>query len=60
MAAFVALGITMKQGKGLTIIQLMVILLVAGLIGHFVVEYLIEKRCEGGQASTLCEGRKVP
>jgi Tfp pilus assembly protein PilE len=50
----------MKREKGLTIVQLMLVLLIAGVVGHFVVEYVIEKRCENNQASSLCEGRKAP
>jgi hypothetical protein len=50
----------MKREKGLTIIQIMAVLLIAGLVGHFVVKYVIEQRCANGQSSTLCEGRKSP
>jgi uncharacterized protein (UPF0333 family) len=43
--------------KGLTIIQLMLILLVAGIVGAYVVDVLIEKRCESSWSKTLCEAR---
>jgi hypothetical protein len=43
--------------KGLTIIQLMLILLVAGIGGAYVVDILIEKRCESSSSKTLCEVR---
>jgi hypothetical protein len=43
--------------KGLTIIQLMLILLVAGIAGAYLVDILIEKRCESSPSKTLCEAR---
>ena len=46
----------MRQ-KGLTIIQLMLILLVVGLVGSYVVERLIDKRCESAPSQSLCEDR---
>lgn len=50
-----------KQGhaheKGLTIIQLMVVLLIAGLIGAFAVNFIIDKRCQSDPSSELCTER---
>jgi hypothetical protein len=43
--------------KGLTIIQLMVILLVAGLVGSFVLDILIDKRCESSPETAACKER---
>lgn len=48
-----------KYARGLTIVQLMVVLLIAGLIGSFVVDYIIGKRCGTDQTSTLCADRKA-
>jgi hypothetical protein len=47
----------MQHQKGLTIIQLMLILLIAGLVGSYVIDILIEKRCESSPNKTLCEAR---
>jgi len=47
----------MRQ-KGLTIIQLMLVLLVAGFLGSYIVDLLIDKRCESSPGSTLCKGRQ--
>jgi hypothetical protein len=43
--------------KGLTIIQLMLILLVAGIVGAYVVDVLIDKRCDSSPSQTLCATR---
>lgn len=43
--------------KGLTIIQLMVVLLIAGLVGFYVVEFLIDMRCDPASDASLCEQR---
>jgi hypothetical protein len=37
----------------------MVILLVAGIVGWFAVEAIIEKRCEADPSSSLCKDRKI-
>jgi len=49
----------MKQAQGLTIVQLMVILFVAGIVGWFAVDFIIDKRCEGDTSTTLCAQRSV-
>ncbi len=46
----------MRQ-KGLTIIQLMLVLLVIGLVGSYFVDFLIDQRCESSPSTTLCDGR---
>jgi Tfp pilus assembly protein PilW len=43
----------MRQ-SGLTIIQLMIILLIAGILGSFIVDLLIEQRCERAPDKELC------
>lgn len=48
----------MKRMKGLTIVQLMVVLLVAGLVAKIVIELLIDKRCESNPSIQLCADRK--
>lgn len=50
---------TMNHMKGITIIQLMIVLLIVGIVGSVVVELLIEKRCEGGTPVKLCMDRKA-
>ena len=49
----------MKKQGGLTIVQLMVVLFIAGIVGWFVVDYLIDKRCEADPAGSLCAERKA-
>lgn len=43
----------MKQ-QGWTIIQTMVVLLIAGLIGAYAVSYVIDKRCEADPSRSAC------
>jgi competence protein ComGC len=47
----------MKRVKGLTIIQMMLILLIAGILGSVVVNLIIDKRCEADPAKQLCIDR---
>ncbi|MGV3741543.1 MAG: hypothetical protein ACO1NO_04465 [Burkholderiaceae bacterium] len=47
----------MRQ-TGLTIIQLMLVLLVVGLLGSYIVDFLIDKRCESSPGTTLCDDRQ--
>lgn len=47
----------MKRNQGLTIVQLMVVLLIVGIVGWFVVDFIIDKRCEGDATSQLCVQR---
>jgi hypothetical protein len=49
----------MKRARGITIVQLMVFLLIAGVVARFVVNFVIEKRCETNHTSALCKGRKA-
>lgn len=49
----------MIRAKGFTIVQLMVVLLVLGIVGWFVVDAIIEKRCEENPTKELCVGRKA-
>lgn len=48
----------MKRMKGLTIVQLMVVLLLVGVIVKIVVDVLIDKRCESNPSIQLCANRK--
>ncbi len=48
----------LRRMQGLTIIQTMVILLIAGIAGLFLVNYLIDKRCEENPAAEMCDSRK--
>ncbi|WP_158590482.1 hypothetical protein [Noviherbaspirillum cavernae] len=47
----------MKQAKGFTIVQTMVILFVAGIIGWFAVDAIIDKRCETEPSGAMCADR---
>jgi uncharacterized protein YneF (UPF0154 family) len=49
----------MKKENGLTIVQLMVLLLIAGVVGSFLVEFIIDKRCEDNPSTALCANRKA-
>lgn len=51
--------IALKRMKGLTIIQLMFVLLIAGIVGSFVVNVIIDKRCESDPSRALCADRKA-
>jgi Tfp pilus assembly protein PilE len=48
----------MNRMKGLTIIQLMVVLLIAGIVTKIAVAFLIDKRCENSASTQLCADRK--
>jgi prepilin-type N-terminal cleavage/methylation domain-containing protein len=48
----------MRRMKGLTIVELMVVLLIAGIVGWFVVDFIIDKRCESDPSKALCVKRK--
>lgn len=47
-----------KAARGLTLIQLMFILLIAGIVGTLVVRFIIDKRCESDPSTSLCQDRK--
>lgn len=49
----------MRKAKGLTIVQLMVVLLIAGIVGWFVVDIIIDMRCEADPSKALCADRKA-
>jgi Tfp pilus assembly protein PilE len=43
-----------KKQNGLTIIQLMVLLLVAGIIGSIAVSTIIDYRCKSDPTASIC------
>jgi Tfp pilus assembly protein PilE len=43
-----------KKQNGLTIIQLMVVLLVAGIIGSLAVNAIIDYRCKNNPTASIC------
>jgi Tfp pilus assembly protein PilE len=47
----------MKQAKGFTIIQTMIVLLIAGIVAWFVINAIIDKRCEAEPSNALCADR---
>jgi hypothetical protein len=48
----------MKRQQGLTIIQIMVLLLIAGVVGSVIVNYIIDERCESDPSRTICAKKK--
>ncbi|MFS0755943.1 hypothetical protein ABC383_14775 [Noviherbaspirillum sp. 1P10PC] len=46
--------IMVKRQKGLTIIQLMVLLLIAGIVGSLLLKIIIEHRCQNDPSASLC------
>jgi competence protein ComGC len=47
-----------KKMRGLTIVQTMVILLVVGILGSVLVDYIIDKRCEAEPSREMCASRQ--
>jgi hypothetical protein len=47
-----------KTMRGLTIIQTMLILLVVGIVGSVVLNYLVDKRCTKNPSLEMCATRK--
>ncbi|HEX8883306.1 MAG TPA: hypothetical protein VF797_02315 [Noviherbaspirillum sp.] len=43
-----------KTQKGLTIVQLMVLLLIAGIVGSLLLKIIIEHRCQSDQSASIC------
>jgi hypothetical protein len=43
--------------KGLSLIQVMVLLAVLGVAGYFLLDYIIDKRCEADPQRTMCVDR---
>jgi len=43
-----------KRQNGLTIIQLMVLLLIAGIVGSLLLKIIIEHRCQRDPSASLC------
>jgi ABC-type siderophore export system fused ATPase/permease subunit len=43
-----------KRQNGLTIIQLMVLLLIAGIVGSLLLKGIIEHRCQSDPSASLC------
>jgi competence protein ComGC len=48
----------MRRNKGLTIIQLMLILLVLGIVAKVAIDFMMDKRCEDDPALQWCADRK--
>lgn len=47
------------QGMGgLTIVQTMLILLVVGIVGSIVIDYVIDKRCQAEPTREMCAKRQ--
>lgn len=40
---------------GFTIVQIMLILFIAGIVGAVIVDFIIDKYCEEDPSATLCE-----
>jgi hypothetical protein len=50
----------LKKQQGLTIIQLMTVLLVAGIVGYFVIQKVIDYRCKDDPTASLCQRAAKP
>jgi hypothetical protein len=50
----------MLRQSGLTIVQLMVVLLIAGAVGKFAVDFIIARRCDNVSVSALCSHSTAP
>jgi len=44
--------------RGITIVQTMLILMVIGIAGSLLVNYIIDKRCEAEPSREICASRK--
>ncbi|NEX59645.1 type II secretion system protein [Noviherbaspirillum galbum] len=47
-----------RNQRGLTIIQLMVVLFALGIIGYLAVDFLIDQRCADSPQASLCADRR--
>lgn len=47
-----------RRMRGLTIVQTMLILLVVGIAGSLLVNYIIDKRCEAEPSREICARRQ--
>jgi hypothetical protein len=47
-----------KKMQGLTIVQTMLILLIVGIAGSVLVNYIIDKRCEAEPSRAMCANRQ--
>lgn len=50
----------LHKQNGLTIIELMVVLLIAGIAGSFALNAIIEHRCERDPAASICARNPAP
>jgi prepilin-type N-terminal cleavage/methylation domain-containing protein len=50
----------LNRQNGLTIIELMVVLLIAGIAGSFALNAIIEHRCERDPAAAICAKKHAP
>lgn len=49
-----------RHSKGLTIVQLMIIIGVVGIIATVVADLVIDKRCKDEPTAMLCKDRTAP
>lgn len=47
-----------KRMRGLTIVQTMLILLIVGIAGSLLLNYIIDKRCEAEPSREMCANRQ--
>lgn len=50
----------LNRQNGLTIIELMLVLLIAGIAGSFALNAIIEHRCERDPAASICAKKPAP
>ncbi|WP_158592270.1 hypothetical protein [Noviherbaspirillum sedimenti] len=49
---------TLKKMRGITIVQTMLILMVIGIVGSLLVNFIIDKRCEAEPSREICTDRR--
>lgn len=47
-----------QRMRGLSIVQTMLILLVVGIVGSIVIDYVIDKRCQAEPTREMCAKRQ--
>jgi Tfp pilus assembly protein PilE len=48
-------GNALKKQQGLTIIQLMMVLFIAGIVGYFVIQKVVDYRCSQDPSASMCQ-----
>lgn len=49
---------TIKKMRGFTIVQTMLVLMIVGIVGSLLINFIIDKRCEAEPARQICADRR--